>query len=374
MLSRLQRALDNFDLRAYVEETFDDIIEAAEGSELRLNCFSPQGCARGDEKHKLYVNPDKKQWICFKCGYGTQDQPGTGSIVRFIADAEGIPPLLVRHRLMKASQPTPQEELEELIQGLFEPAPLVKPVARTVDLKAFHPLHGSKSKICSSFLKYLDSRGMTDNDVERYDIRYTINKDLGFQWVYRVIFPIFDKFGTTRSASGRLIHDKPNRPRWWHWPNTDIDQLLWPLTTVWGGTKKTCLVQAIDVILTEGIFDAFAVNKLLPHKHAFCTFGHKLSPGQIRILKDLDVENVTLAWDRDSKKHMITAARNLEAAGINARVIRFLKESYWQHHDLGDMVAEEHRKFQSVMARGLQQELDAALPVDDPEIISWTIS
>ena len=340
MLSRIQRAIEDFDLQTYVEETFDSIQSAAGGDELRINCFAPNGCARGDNKHKLYVNPDKKRWICFKCGYGTTQQPGTGSLIRFIADAEGIPPLLVRHRLARAVQPSPKEELETLLQDLFTPSIIqAPPEPRIINLgRGFYPLDHNVGNYGHGALQYASARGLNDIDLQLYNVHYCPPGFPGAdkQWANRITFPIYDRQGALRSASGRLVSsDESFRPRWWHWPSTDIDQLLWPLKPVHPPRQGAIPNLAV---LVEGIFDALAVVKLSPHE-VFCTFGHKISAGQIRILKDMGIAKTILAWDRDSKRAMTHAAKNLEMAGIETSFIPFLYDSYWREHDLGDLMS-----------------------------------
>lgn len=378
MSSRFQRAIDHFNIREYIEELFEDVQYAANGEELRINCFAPNGCARGDNKHKLYVNPSKKQWLCFKCGYGTSQQPGTGSIVRFIADAENIPPILVRHRLSKLSYPTPQEELEDLLQNLFDPVVLPSnPTNKTISLdKGFYPLTTKVGLKGKSALRYAESRGLTEGELIRYDVRYRpvgISSTIGDkQWSGRLVFPIYDRQGILRSASGRLVTDniaqQPERPRWWHWPNTDIDRLLWPL-------NPNALFKTFDshIILTEGIFDALAVNQL-SDQQALCTFGHKISIGQIQLLQNLEINSVTVAWDYDSKQAMANAVKNLEMYGIEAKVIPFIEKDYWINWDLGAMISTGMNWSIDQMQEILLNELKCPISVHEPEFVRWMVA
>jgi len=376
MDTRIQKAIDRFDLQAYVEEQFEDIMYAANGEELRINCFAPNGCAQADNDHKLYVNPSKKRWICFRCGYGTQQQIGTSSIIRFIADAEGIPPILVRHRLSKVVQPSPQEELEDLLQNLFTPAVAAKaavsiPISMPTNI--FYVLRENTQRIPSAqrAYTYARSRGLSDNDLAGFDVRFRPaiqSVKIDRQWSERIIFPIYDMDGNLCSASGRLVNNTKKRPKWWHWPETHIDQLLWPLTQM-RATSNT------HVVLVEGIFDAYAVLKLTGWE-VFCTFGHKLSSGQINLLRKRGVKKVTLAWDRDSKQAMITAAKNLEVASIEAGVIPFINESYWQKWDLGAMISvgDDAPCFTTKeLQRIATQELGNPISIGDPETVRWVI-
>jgi hypothetical protein len=370
--SKIQKAIEDFDLQEYVESFFDDIKEAANGEELRLNCFAPQGCAGSDTDHKLYVNPSKKQWICFKCGYGTSQQRGTGSIIKFISDAEGIPALLVRHRLLSAVRPSPEDAFTDLIAGIFDPAPAKFPsVVVPVNLsKGFYSLGEAtgQTSLGKSFMDYAIKRGLSLADCRIYDVRYCplpFMKENYREWVGRLVFPVQDREGNIKSASGRLVYSKPikNRPRWWHWEGTHIDQLLWPLGmyTAWHN----------EVVLTEGIFDALAINKLSAY-HGLCTFGHKISAGQLTLLKNLGIDEVILAWDRDSKRPMYYAAKELEEYGIMVKYFPFTN-SHWLVHDLGDLIQANYPNNLSFLEAStiLQRELNSAIPSHDPNVISW---
>lgn len=372
MYSRIQKAIEDFDLREYVEEVFEDVIPANNNEELRINCFAPNGCAKGDNKHKLYVNPGKKCWICFKCNYGTNQQPGTNSLVRFIADAEGISPIMVRHRLARAVHPSPPEELADLLQNLFEPTPdLPRPEQQVITLPhTFYPLTEAVGASGKAALTYAKSRGLTSGELIWYNTRYRpITSSCGEkQWDGRIIFPIYDLGGRLRSASGRLFTtNHASKPRWWHWPNSDLDQLLWPLRT--GYPHRNF---GSHIVLTEGIFDALAVNQL-SDQQALCTFGHKLSQGQIEILQEIGTRSVTLAWDRDSKQAMINAATNLEMHGITTKLIPFIHDSFWTTCDLGTTITKCMSWSQDEMQTILLDELANPLSCHSPEFMRWVI-
>jgi hypothetical protein len=131
-------------------------------------------------------------------------------------------------------------------------------------------------------------------------------------------------------------------------------------------------------VLVEGIFDALAVIKLSPHE-VFCTFGHKISAGQIRILRDMGINKTILAWDRDSKQAMVHAAKNLETAGIEASFIPFWYDRYWQYHDLGDLISPLDLTCLCIRDSALtakvllSDNLENAIPCNSPETISWVI-
>lgn len=336
-MTRLSRAIEAFDLREYVEEQFTDLLPADHGNEIRLNCFAPKGCAGSDTKRKLYVNPEKKQWICFKCGYGTHSMPGTGSLVRFMCDVEGVPPLIIRHRLAGLVVPAaPEEGFEELLHKLFlAPPPPPKPLVRVVELpRTFFPLTMDKR---SPYVAYLADRNFTASDAVKYDVRLCMHSDKKL-WGGRVVFPLYDNKGRLRSYAGRTIFNK--EPKWIYEARTDLDQLMWPIGTYHLGKKwKDCIA------LVEGIFDAFMFNQLSDTWPALCTFGKKITQGQLKLLRKLRIAKVLLAWDYDARDEMLKARSVLEEWGFEVFLFPFI-DPLWQDRDLGSLTLSEQYIFQ----------------------------
>jgi hypothetical protein len=382
MYERLQKAIDNFDLAEYLEEHFSDIKEAAGGVEYRLNCFSPKGCCGSDTDHKLYVNVDEKRWICFKCGYGTKEQRGTGYLVRFIADVEGIPPALIRHRLSKTVHPTPSEHFEDLLRDLFLKAesPSAKSECEETVIKlphVFYPLREPVGTLNKHYLDYIKERGLEDTHLGAWDVRFchkTLTTELK-PWTARIIFPIRDLEGRVRSAVGRAFPGKRQRQKWINWPDSDLSHMLWPLGYIGKDDKwytfSSSLYSERRVVLTEGIFDALAVNFGAMDTHYFtglCTFGKKISEGQIDLLRNLKVKDVILAWDKDAKKASKRAVETLKE-DFSVSVFPY-NSPIWNHYDLGDTIS---------LAKGpipikdgiVEEELKQAIPVESSLYLSW---
>lgn len=368
-MSVLQRAIDHFDLRTYVEDTFPEHIDAASGEELRINCFSPHGCNGSDNDRKLYVNPDKMQWICFKCGYGTREQPGTYSLVRFIADAEGIHQIQAKDRILKASQITPEEEFAEVMLSMFN-APTIPPdpPPRYITYPPeFRPLYQSTSKLSIPFLTYAKERGMDEMSLLQNDVRYCRSPNR--EWNWRLIIPIYDLEGRPRSATGRTLATSERIHKWHHWPKSDLSYLLWPLG-IWDNTK-TWIPFAHDgtpVVLTEGIFDAWAVSAFTTF-HAFCTFGKKLSIGQIKLLLTMGVKEIILAWDYNARKEMMDAAQHLEEYAFTVTLFPFI-DVFWRSCDLGDTLTKLTKMQASII---LEAELTNTISKHSPLAMTWMI-
>ena len=380
-MSRLEKAIEDFDLRSYVLETLTGVVEAG-SSELRVSCFSPKGCNGDDEKRHLYVNTEKKQWLCFKCGYGSGTQPGTASLIRFMCDAEGVPPLIIRHRLVGLVRPAPNmvEGLSQLLQSLY----LEKPATESIGVLAvalpipaeFHTLDSGSCR--NSGFEYLESRGFTDRrEWDKYNVRYCVKSpaDEKGLWGGRVIFPLHNLEGQIRSFAGRACFRDPTQVRWRFKSGTDISQLLWPL---WVGgvpiSADSIIMASRAVILVEGIFDAWAVNTLLaprcPRPLALCTFGKKLTRWQLSLLRQLNVVEVILAWDNDARKEMAEAAKILSENGIRVELFPFEEKVVWvDGYDLADLMLDLCREGAKEI---LKNELAQAFPISDREkYIAW---
>jgi hypothetical protein len=354
-MTPLEKAIEQFDLEAYIHENFN--VKAAHGDELRIDCFAPRGCAGSEKDKKLYVNTEDKRWICFRCGYGTQSQLGTSSLLRFLADAEGTHPLIIRSRLLGMAQVTPEKEFAEIIQNMFE-TPVLPPEPNPTYIKFpanFYSLDEAfikNSPVVTPFIKYLQSRMVHPQNLAQgltVSSRFLWENDVRFctdrgntPWLGRIIFPLYDLEGRLRSATGRLISVNKYSPKWMHWPNSDMNSLLWPLGTwdvvAWVPYKH----EQVPVMLVEGIFDAAAAKYASPIP-AFCTFGKKISLGQIKLLKTMGVKDIVLAWDNDARREMMDASGLLETHGFRVVLFPFVNQ-FWKTHDMGDLLLEKDDK------------------------------
>lgn len=363
MNERLIKAIDNFDLESYVSRMFDPIVPARLGEELRVNCFAPHGCNGSDYKQHLYINPSKKRWICFKCGYGKNDEyKGSGFLPQFIADAEGTTIHKAIDFLLDQVSVTPEEELTQLFLEAFERKPEKSFEEKVIQIpKTFFPL--AKTTYPSiPFSTYLRSRGLSDQDFAKYDVRYCITPGES-NWNQRAIFPIYDIQGRCRSAVGRTISLKNSR-RWVNWTNSDLSSLLWPVGYFDKKNRWRLIKFPPHVVITEGVFDCLAVLKLSKYQ-AVCTMGKRISNAQIDLLRKLGVRSVTLAWDKDARKSILRLSRVL---GSRFSVSFFpFKSQIWDSMDFGDVLV---KKSVSILNNFLD-ELSSPLSYDSPEFVRW---
>lgn len=372
---KLKKAIERFDLEAYIEATFDKVIPSG-SSELRVDCFSPEGCSGGDTKAHLWINIHKKAWICYKCGYGDHDvQKGTGWIPRFIADAEGLPLHLAIRRVLDVADPTPEENLEELLNRLFdgdeesvedEEPPVMKMP------RQFHRLSEARGISSKKFHEYAKSRGFTQDLIHEHDIRYCVSPILSLPQKYRstfvdrIVWPVYDSENVLRSAVARDVTGRSNRPKWVNWPDTEPSWFLWPM----GGydEDRDWLPTPLEetVVLTEGIINAYAVEKLTPYAARAC-FGKKISNEQIDLLLNGGVKEVILAWDFDAKDKMIKAQRRLSPM-FEVKLFPYRHPAWQTNLDFGDALDKNSPVHQFVV-----QEMRNAICPQSGEYIRWAM-
>lgn len=133
--------------------------------------------------------------------------------------------------------------------------------------------------------KYLESRGFTPEDFEKYEVGVSTIFMKGY-----VIFPV-ELNGEMVGHVGRSIYSKE------YCENKDIKRYKNSLSNI---SKTLYNVEDIglETIITEGVFDKIAVDKKL-NKNCVTTFGAKISDDQIHLLKEKGCEVVTLCFDPD---------------------------------------------------------------------------
>ena len=194
-------------------------------------------------KQKLYVNPDKKSWICFRCGEGG----GARKLCkRFGVEYTDTPQTDLARLREQMRQRTMTQEIHK------SPLP---PEMRSV-LAGDH--------IANIVKQYLERRGVTEDMMRRWDLRVS-GQDL--------IFPIFDtndQFITYQAR--RIIGDGPKSMN----PEGDNDAIF----------NLHLARFTPGVVVVEGPFDAMAVHtKLEDHGiGAVALLGHNCSAVQASII------------------------------------------------------------------------------------------
>lgn len=220
-----------------------------------------------DHKGHLYVNYDKNVFNCFKCGMRGKlaDIPlekwESLQVVRSIEDAE-LPAI--------ESTELPGYRLDTY-EGVMRDVPL----------------------------QYLRSRNVSFADVCRYGLRYS--PDIGAIW-----FPIY-------SVPGSGI------PLWWQakiigdgYMSQKTKLINFTLFRTFGIPYLTKPKEL--VILTEGVFDALSVSRVLP---AVAGFGKNIPNGRLEMLRHL-ADNVCVLLDKDAESEGVETTLRLRSLGIRA--------------------------------------------------------
>jgi DNA primase len=186
-------------------------------------CSDEKGLDRGDGKGNLEINYGKHVYKCWSCGetYGTQGPLG---------------------KLFDKFGSKKQKKLYELIK----PEELKKEDIRRPKLRlpeGYTSFENSNPKFIPHIeaMRYLTSRGITDEIIKKYKIGYTVNGDFS----YRIIVPSYNSEGVLNYFVARSWVPKKMK---YKNPTAEKDQIIFNEGAVdW---KK-------DVYLCEGVFDSF---------------------------------------------------------------------------------------------------------------------
>ena len=127
--------------------------------------------------------------------------------------------------------------------------------------------------------EYLEQRGISNDTVESFDIKY-------HQYFKAVIVPLYMR----GEQVGYVRRNVVTNPKYLNSPELDRDSLLFPYDKVEPENNK--------IIVVEGVFDAInAYDKGV--KNVVATLGGVISKGQVRLLGSL-TRNIILCPDNDS--------------------------------------------------------------------------
>lgn len=248
-------------LRNLIAKRFGDTIPAG-GDEVRVNCpFCILKRYRADSKFKLYINPVKNVYNCFKC------------------NSAGIASELVPQ--LTSIEIYTEKIIDNDTTPKIEPFPISKP------LSALDDNHEAKM--------YLDNRDFAFLRNSR-DIYYCDNYCKNtYSFGPKIIFPIYQlhiyKGFQARSIDGNL-----------------------PKYITSSHMKKSAILYNFDnafaqddyVVITEGIFDA-----LKDPLHAVCLFGKNASEDQVRLLTLGNFKKVFVFLDSDASSEAVSLAKRL---------------------------------------------------------------
>ena len=328
------RVQQEFDWEDYLRSNFD--VKNTPGDEIRICCFE---CG-DDNKYKLYVNPIKRKWNCFKCGFNS----GNHDTFDFVSRAEDIPRHRAIERLLREyARTTPDDPMFYIQQQEAQQEELPKasgpsPVKKISGLPKAARLLTERTEESASFWDYLIRRGLTEAEIRAVRFHYIPDRscvvldgnkrrrgDIG----RRLVIPIYGGDNFLVSWQARVIEaNYAGHDKYLTAPESELAKTLWPFVPPKGKS----------VVLCEGILDALAVRRI-PDVSSYATFTKKISLEQILRLKAWGVDDVTIFWDRrDALKEIVKAVPELQ---MHFRKVKVCRMSKWPvEKDPGNMLAE----------------------------------
>ena len=264
-------------LKQLLESLLGGSKSARGGEEAVFNCPS---C--NHYKKKLTVNLATQKFQCWVCGY------------------KG-------HRAFKilkqVSAPTKAYDyLKEIdSQYNFKKQTLTQTSSGSLQLpREVTPIMSSSAILSKHALHYLDQRGITPQDVVKYDLHYCEQGPLKNM----VVIPSYDKDGFLNYYVGRSF-DK----------NAYIKHKLASSTKDIIGFEMY-INWDLPIIICEGAFDAMAIKR-----NAIPLFGKKLSTTLMKKIIKSNVEKIYLALDEDALKDAFNHAETFMSYGKRVYLI-----------------------------------------------------
>ena len=178
------------------------------------------------------------------------------------------------------------EELKKLIGSEVE----VKREKSTVQLKLpqeYKPILGSKDILARHAFSYLKKRGITIDDIEKYNIGYC---ETG-RYAKMVIIPSYDESGNLNYFTGRSFEKDPYIK--YRNPEVSRDIVPFELFINWN----------IPLVLCEGPFDAIAIKR-----NAIPLLGKNIQQNLMKKIVTSKVEKIYIALDTDAQKQAVKFA------------------------------------------------------------------
>ena len=227
-------------------------------------------------KKKLTVNLVTQQFQCWVCNFKGH------RVFKLLKEAKATPKAYddlksidLEYRFKNKNQPKPEQSLLKLPEG-------VEPILSSSAVLSKHALH------------YLTGRGVTQQDIIKYNIQYCETGDLKNM----VVIPSYDTNGSINYYVGRSF-DK----------NAYIKHKLAPATKDIIGFDLY-INWDLPVILCEGAFDAMAIKR-----NAIPLFGKRISSTLMKQILTSNCSKVYLALDEDALKDALDHAKKLMGYG-----------------------------------------------------------
>ena len=220
------------------------------------NCMDIKGLDKGDNKGNLEINLNKFVYHCWGCGI-------SGTLGRLF-DEYGT-------------------KSQKKVYNLIKPEELKQQEAKKLKLKlpeGFTTFEDSNPRFIPHIeaYKYLQSRGITDEIIKKYQIGYTVTGD----FAYRIIVPSFNKEGVLNYFVARSW--VPRKMKYKN-PTAAKDEIIF---------NEGIIDWNKDVYLCEGVFDSFFLD------NPIVMLGKKMSSLLFETLYNNAKGNIIICTDGDA--------------------------------------------------------------------------
>ena len=223
-------------------------------------CADEKGLDHGDGKGNLEINYGKHVYKCWSCGetYGTHGPLGK------LFDKYGTKEQKKLYNLIKPEELQKQEQKKNALK-------LPEGYTQCKDSNPRFIPHAEA-------YRYLTSRGITDEIIEKYQIGYTVTGD----FAYRIIVPSFNKNGVLNYFVARSWVPKKMK---YKNPTAAKDEIIF---------NESRIDWFKDVYLVEGVFDSFFLD------NSIVMLGKKMSPLLFETLYEKVLGNIIICVDGDA--------------------------------------------------------------------------
>jgi DNA primase len=224
-------------------------------------CSQEKGLDKGDGKGNLEINYFRHVYKCWACGelYGTHGPLGK------LFDEFGT-------------------KKQKKLYNLIKPDEFKKEDKKRVKLKlpeGYTQFKDSNPRFIphNEAIKYLKSRGVTDEIIEKYKIGYTVSGD----FAYRIIVPSYDQNGSLNYFVGRSWI--PKKMKYKNPASVPKDEIIF---------NESLIDWDKDIYLVEGVFDSFFLENSL------VMLGKKMSRYILESLYNKANGNIIICVDGDA--------------------------------------------------------------------------
>lgn len=243
-------------------------------------CANEKGLDKGDGKGNLEINYSKHVYKCWVCG----ESDGTQGPLGRLFDKHGT-------------------KEQKKVYNLIKPEELKIQEAKKTQLKlpeGYTQFKDSNPRFIphAEAYRYLTSRGITDDIIEKYQIGYTVSGD----FAYRVIVPSFDKNNNLNYFVARSW--VPNKMKYKN-PTAAKDEIIF---------NESRIDWFKDVYLVEGAFDGFFLD------NSIVMLGKKMSSLLFETLYENVLGKIIICLDDDAWDDALKLYHELNGGRLYNRI------------------------------------------------------